>query len=275
MLLLLRVRSARQPEAVLQISTDDLVTVTDVHFHSEGTDDLFWYRIIVPKSGHKERFPVLYLLHGANSGPVEIMERSNVVKLSSASHLITVIPDADFSYYTNAKHTRHARWEDAITEELVRDVKGRFPVLEGREHAGIAGISMGGYGAVKLALKHPEVYAFGGSMSGALDITRRPASLRRWGQTWRIWNIFGVQWNARRDEDVFDLLATKKEMQRTTWFESCGKDDPLISVNERFTRELLKSGENVRTIITLGGHDWQSWNSALPELFTTAEKVLR
>jgi len=158
-------RSARQPEAVLQISTDDLVTVTDVHFHSEGTDDLFWYRIIVPKSGHKERFPVLYLLHGANSGPVEIMEHSNVVKLSSASHLITVLPDADFSYYTNAKHTRHARWEDAITEELVRDVKGRFPVLEGREHTGIAGISMGGYGAVKLALKHPEVYAFGGSMN--------------------------------------------------------------------------------------------------------------
>lgn len=260
---------------MLQISTDDVVTVTDVHFRSEGTDGLFWYRIIVPKGGQKERFPVLYLLHGANSGPVEIMERSNVVKLSGASHLITVLPKADFSYYTNAKHKRHARWEDAMTEELSRDVKSRFPVLEGREHTGIAGISMGGYGAVKLALKHPEMYAFGGSMSGALDITTRPASLKRWGQTWRIWNIFGVQWNVRRDEDVFNLLETRKGMQRSTWFESCGGDDPLVGVNERFTRELRKRDENVRTIITPGGHDWQSWNSAMPELFATAEKALR
>jgi len=61
---------------------------------------VFWYRIIVPKVGPNERLPVLYLLHGANSGPIEIMERSDVVKLSSASHLITAIPDADFSYYT-------------------------------------------------------------------------------------------------------------------------------------------------------------------------------
>src|SRR5205807_9687513 len=131
------------------------------------------------KVRQNERLPDLYLLHGANSGPLEIMERSNVVELSSASHLITVIPDADFSYYTNAKHKRHARWEDAVTQDLPRDVEIRFPVLRGRQHMGVAGISMGGYGAVKLALKHPELYTFVGTMSGALDITRRPASLRR------------------------------------------------------------------------------------------------
>ena len=75
--------------------------------------------------------------------------------------------------------------------------------MKGREHTGIAGISMGGYGAVKLALKHQELYGFAASMSRALDITRRPASLRRWGQTWRIWMIFGVQPRSRKDEDVF------------------------------------------------------------------------
>ena len=268
-------RGPRPPEAVLQISSDDAVTVTDVHFRSPGTDGLLWYRIIVPKGEHNERFPVLYLLHGANSGPVEVMERANVVKLSSASHLITVLPDADFSYYTNAKHKRHARWEDAVTQELPHDVESRFPVLEGREHRGIAGISMGGYGAVKLALKHPGLYAFVGTMSGALDITRRPASLRRWGQTWRIWNIFGVRPNARRNEDVFNLLETMNQMQGTTWFESCGKDDPLISVNERFARELRNSGGDLQMIITPGSHDWRSWNTAMPDLFRTAEKTLK
>jgi putative tributyrin esterase len=134
--------------------------VTDVHFRSSGIDGVFWYRIVIPKIGPNERLPVLYLLHGANSGPVEIMERSDVVRLSSTSHLITVIPDAEFSYFTNAKHKRNAHWEDAVTQELTSDVETRFPVLRGREHRGVAGISMGGYGAVKLALKHPELYAW-------------------------------------------------------------------------------------------------------------------
>src|SRR4029077_1401425 len=140
-----------------------------------------------------------------NSGPVEMMERSEVVKLAADERLIVVIPEAECSYYTNAKHKRHARWEDAITLDLPGDVEGRFPVLKGREHTGIAGISMGGYGAVKLALKHPELYGFAGNMSGSLDITRRAASVPRWGQTWRIWMTFGVRPSTRRDEDVFDL----------------------------------------------------------------------
>jgi S-formylglutathione hydrolase FrmB len=87
---------------------------------------------------------------------------------------------------------------------------------------------MGGYSAAKLVLKHPELYSFRGSMSGALDTTRRYASFRRWSQTWRIWRIFGVRLSARRDEDVFDLLEGAKEVKNATWFASCGKNDPLL-----------------------------------------------
>jgi len=184
------------------------------------------------------------------------------------------MPDGDFSYYTNAKHKFQSRWEDAITQDLTDDVEYRFPVLQGREHAGVAGISMGGYGAVKLALKHPDRYSFAGSISGALDITRRTGSLKRWGQTLRIWNIFGVSAAARRDEDVFNLLSSTKGAQSIVWFESCGKEDPLFSVNQWFARDLIANGANVRTVTTPGGHDWNSWNVALPKLFEMAEKTL-
>jgi putative tributyrin esterase len=268
-------RSPRQPDNVLRVFANEAVTVTDVRFRSSGIDGTFWYRIIVPKMRPDERLPVLYLLHGANSGPVEIMERSDVMKLSIAAHLITVIPDAELSYYTNAKHKRNAHWEDVVTQELTRDVETRFPIRTGREHTGVAGISMGGYGAVKLGLKHPELYTFVGSMSGALDITRREASVPRWGQTWRIWTIFGVRLSARRDEDVFDLLEGANEVQGSTWFESCGKGDPLLAVNERFAHQMNMRGVNLQTIITVGGHDWRSWNAALPDLFAGAEKALR
>lgn len=150
-----------------------------------------------------ELLPLLYLLHGANSNPAEIMERSEPVNLAIAARLIVVMPEADLSYYTNAKHERHARWEDAIVLELPRDVEARFPVMKGSEHTGIAGISMGGYGAVKLTLKHPGHYGCTASMSGPMDITWRRTSVRRWGQTWRIWTIFGVRPGTRKDRRCF------------------------------------------------------------------------
>jgi S-formylglutathione hydrolase FrmB len=165
-----------------QVWNSTTVTVLDVRFPSSSIGSMLWYRAILPAVAPGQRLPVLYLLHGINSSPSEIMERSDVVRLATVARLIVVMPEAGYSYYTNAKHKSHSKWEDAITVELPRDVKARLPLLTEREHTGIAGISMGGYAAVKLALKHPELYSFAGTMSGALDITRRPASLRRWGQ---------------------------------------------------------------------------------------------
>jgi len=268
-------RSPRRPDTVQEVFHDGAVAVMDVHFHSSSIDGMFWYRIIEPQVRPNERLPVLYLLHGIDSDPREVMEHSSVLKLATASRLIIVMPAVGYSYYTNAKHKRNARWEDAVAQELPRDVESRFPVLSGREHTGVAGISMGGYGAVKLALKHPELFGFAGNMSGPLDITRREASLRRWGQTLRIWNTFGVRPDIRRDEDVFDLLTRAVEVKSVAWFESCGNNDVLLSVNERFARKLRERGVSLDLITTSGGHDWQSWNAAMPALFASAEKTLR
>jgi poly(3-hydroxybutyrate) depolymerase len=89
-----------QRQTVQLVLSDDAVTVTDVLFQSASIDGMLWYRAIAPKVGPDERLPVLYLLHGANSGPVEILERSEVVKLAIAERLIVVVPDAKYSYYT-------------------------------------------------------------------------------------------------------------------------------------------------------------------------------
>lgn len=236
---------------------------------------MLWYRVIVPHVQPEQPLPVLYLLHGANSDPRDVTEHSDVVKLSVESQLITVLPEGGYSYYTDAKHKRHSRWEYAITEEIPRDLAARFQVLTGREHTGIAGISMGGYGAVKLALKRPDLYGFVGDLSGSLDITRREASLGRWGQTWRIWTIFGFRRDSRRGEDVFHLLDRAKERRDMLWFESCGKNDVLFDVNQRFAQQLRKRGADLKSVTTPGGHDWQDWNAALPELFKLASTTLR
>jgi len=263
------------PAQTQLVSSDNSVTITDVRFPSRSIKGTLWYRAILPTVKPGERLPVLYLLHGANSDPLEVQRLSDVVHLAISSRLIVVMPEAGYSYYTNARLRPYSHWEDAISGELVHNVDSNFPALTDREHRGIAGISMGGYGAVKLAFKHPELYAFVGSMSGALDITTRPASFRRWSQTWRIWTIFGIRRCTRQDEDVFTLLGKTNNPQNIQWFVSCGKADPLYAVNARFLRRLQERQVAVNSSMTsTGGHDWQSWNKAMPQLFKTASERL-
>ncbi len=268
-------RQGQGVTTVRSIVDNDAVTISDVRFYSPAISRPLWYRIIIPSPRGGARLPVLYLLPGANSSPVEIMDRSEVANLAIAGHLAVVMPDGELSYYTNAKYRQNARWEEAITHDLPDDVLARFPVLSGREHTGIAGISMGGYGAAKLSLKHPDLYGFTGIVSGALDITRRPASLRRWGQTWRNWMIFGFQRSTRRDEDVFAILSSSKKPPQATWFISCGENDPFHAVAEQFARQMRRDGTELSLVTTQGRHDWQSWNEALPQMFRRAGNALR
>jgi S-formylglutathione hydrolase FrmB len=264
-------------EASTQVlSTTGAVTVTDVRFPSPSIASRLWYRAIVPTVAPGERLPVLYLLHGANSDANEMQQSSEAVKYATAERLIVVIPDAHNSYYTNAKHRHHARWEDAIAFDLPHDAEARFPILPDREHRGVAGISMGGYGAVKLALKHPDLYSFAGTMSGAFDITRRSATLHRPIQTLRIWTLFGLHRSVRQDEDIFILLnhAPTSQLQNTKWFVSCGKADVLYPVNTRFLHEMHTRGIPIKGVFTPGIHDWQTWTPTMPLLFKAASEAL-
>lgn len=279
LLLLILCTACRAPElpqtSIQPVSATSAVTVTDVRFPSASIGGLLWYRVIVPTVAPGERLPVLYLLHGGDGDAANLEQQSEAAKFATAERLIVVMPSAHDSYYTNAKLRRHAHWEDAIAFDLSRDVEARFPVLSGRQHRGVAGISMGGYGAVKLALKHPELYSFAGTMSGALDITRRPATLRRGRQAWMIWSIFGLRQSDRMQEDVFELLNRATDLQSVTWFESCGFHDPLYAINARFVREMHAHGVPLEGITTPGFHDWQTWNSTMPLLFEAAGKALR
>jgi len=264
-----------QPASVKLVASDGAATVTDVRFYSAAIGGTLWYRAIVPTVVPGERLPVLYLLPGGMGHPTDMQEQSNAVKQAEAERLIVVSPDPALSWYTNAKHNKNARWEDAIAGDLVRDVDSRFPTLKGREHRGIAGLSMGGYGAVKLALKHPELYGFAGSMSGSYDVTRRWPNLFNPGQSWSEWNIFGFRPSARLDEDVFVLLEHSANPQQIKWFTACGADDSLSSDNAKMLRQLRERGAVVDTVVTAGKHNWQTWDKMLPQLYKDAGESLR
>jgi S-formylglutathione hydrolase FrmB len=268
-------QASTQQAPVQLVSSDAAATVTDIRFPSPALGGQLWYRVIVPNVAPGERLPVLYLLPGGKSNPADTQERANAVQQAIAQRLIVVSPDSGSSWYSNAKHAQCARWEDAITRDLVRDVESRFPVLAGRQHRGLAGVSMGGYGAVKLALKHPDLYAFAASMGGAFDVTRRWPNLFNPGQSWSEWIIFGFRPATRLDEDVFALLDHAALPQSVKWFASCGSDDSFSSDNTRLLHRLRERGASVDTVTTPGAHNWQTWNNMLPQLYADASESLR
>jgi putative tributyrin esterase len=233
------------------------------------------YRVILPTEiPARSKLSVVYLLHGGGGGFRDWSNYTDVARFAERG-LILVMPEGDESYYTNSAEHPLDRWEDYIVNDLISDVEARFPVATGRAHRAIAGSSMGGFGAVKLALKHPELFAFAGGLSSALDVPSRPFSIRRIGQ-WRHYeSIFGPpSGTTRHDNDPFELARTADPDPAKTpfLFLTCGDKEGLLATNESFAKILEQRKFRFVFHIVPGGHNWGQWNARLDELFLTLEQ---
>ena len=109
-----------------------------------------------------QRLPVVYLLHGGGGGFRDWSNFSDVAGFAE-SGLILVMPEGASSYYVDAVDPPEDRFEDYIVRDLIADVETRFPAASGRSNRAIVGLSMGGFGAVTLALRHPDLFGFVGA----------------------------------------------------------------------------------------------------------------
>lgn len=115
--------------------------------------------------------PVLYLLHGLSDDDTAWTRQTSVERYVSALGLAVVMPQAGRSFYADEKHGN--RYWTFLTEELPRVCRSFFRLSDRREDTFVAGLSMGGYGAVKWALRQPERFAAAASLSGALNVAHR------------------------------------------------------------------------------------------------------
>ncbi len=192
----------------------------------------------------------------------------DVIFHSAERGLILVMPEADESYYTNSAERPQDRYEDYIVTDLASDVETRFPAATGRRNRSLVGISMGGFGAVKLALRHPDVYVFAGGLSSALDVPSRPFSITRIQQWRHHRSIFGP-WGSstRHDNDPF-VLARSADPARTPYlFLSCGEQEGLLPANRSFATLLERRHFDHEFQTIPGGHDWNQWNGWLGDCF--------
>jgi len=243
------------------------VKMIDVTFHAVSLNRDMQYRVLLPAHiAPGQKLPVLYLLHGGGGGFHDWSNYSGVARYAELG-LILVMPEGNSSYYTNSADHPQDRYEDYIVHDLVADVEQRLPAASGLTHRAIAGVSMGGFGAVVLALKHPELFVFAGGMSSALDVPSRPFSIKRVGQYRQHSSIFGP-WGSqgRRASDPFVLARSADPAQVPYIFLTCGNQEGLLATNKKFA-DLLQQRHFAYEFHTAhGGHDWNQWDRNLPDL---------
>jgi putative tributyrin esterase len=244
------------------------MVLRDVTFHSAALNREMPYRVILPAViAPNRKLPVVYLLHGNDGGFHDWSNNSDVARYANAS-LILVMPQGDESYYVNAAERPGNRYEDYLVQDLSADIGARFLVAMGRANSAIVGVSMGGFGAVKIALSHPEVFAFAGALSPAIDVPRRRFSLRRI-QQYRAQSLIFGPWGSdtRRRDDPFFLARSVNASEAPYLFLSCGEAEGLLLPNREFAEILKERRVGYEFHAVPGGHDWKQWNDQIPSLF--------
>ena len=243
------------------------VTLRDITFRSAALGRDMQYRVILPLKTADQKLPVVYLLHGGGGGFRDWSNYSDVASFAE-SGLLLVMPEGESSYYTNAVDPPQDRFEDYITHDLISDVESHFPVAAGRANRAIIGISMGGFGAVKIGLRHPDLFAFVGGLSSAIDVPRRAFSVKRLQQSGHYNSIFGPSGSqSGRDNDPFILARTANPEGAPYFFLTCGEQEGLLPANREFAALLAQRHFKFEFHTIRGGHDWNQWNSWLPIVF--------
>jgi S-formylglutathione hydrolase FrmB len=241
----------------------------DIKFFSNALQREMPYRVVLPAgySSTGQKFPVIYLLHGGGGGFRDWTNFSDIAQYAADGHIL-VMPEGESSYYVNSSTKPEDRYEDYILKDLIHDVEQRFPAAQSRDERAIVGISMGGFGAIVLALKHPELFAFAGGMSPALDVPSRPFSIKRISQWRRFRSIFG-SWNGQhqRENDPFVLARSADVTKAPYFFLSCGDKEGLLPANRKFASLLGQQNFKYEFHVAPGGHDWNQWNAQLPAIF--------
>ena len=257
-------------------STESCVRVQDGVFHSAALDRGMKYRLLFPclyEQG-SERFPVLYLLHGLHGDYLDWDTRTHLERYAERYELLIVMPDADDSWYTNSATDAKDKFEDYIAKDLVSEIDGKFRTLRSRHGRAIAGLSMGGYGALKIALRYHDDFAFAGSLSGALNAPQDLGDKRPEFRD-QLLKVFGPPGNAARaDNNVLSLLKSVGTNDLPYFYLACGSADDHLPVNRDFAAQLSSRGAAYEYHETAGGHAWDYWDRSLQDLLKAVAGVI-
>ncbi len=207
----------------------------------------------------EEQYAVLYLLHGY-SGAYDnwIKKKPELQDLASEYSVIIVCPDGQDSWYLDSPIDPKMQFETYITKELVSFIDNKYRTIADPKFRAITGLSMGGHGAMSLALKHPDIYWQCGSMSGGLNIVPFPLK-------WKIKDRLGKYEDNPELWKSHSVVGIAQELESTNQriIFDCGVSDFMFDVNEQLHKVLLEKKIAHDYITRPGNHSWKYWCNSI------------
>src|SRR6476619_6395324 len=204
-------------------------------------------------------FPVLYLLHGLSDDSTAWLRYTSIERYAAPLGLAVVMPQVQRSFYADEVHGE--RFFTFLSDELPEVVQRFFRVSRDREDTFVAGLSMGGYGALKWALHRPGEFAAAASLSGALDLEAigqhecRNSLMQR---------VFDGRIGPR--DDLFALVADADAESLRSLYVGWGTQDHLSEHNVRFVDAATAAGVDVQVDFRAGEHEWGVWDAAIRDV---------
>jgi putative tributyrin esterase len=282
---LLLVVSSCQAQTVGTVTP--VARVEAVKFESKLLGKPVPYNVVLPPlydapQSRALRYPVLYLLHGLGGSSSDwVSPRAHLAAHAAAYRFIIVTPEGGDGWYTDSATVPTDKFETYFLEELIPDVERRFRALPTRDARAIAGLSMGGYGALKFGVKHPQQFALVASLSGAFAAAAwdagdpqllafvKPSIARTYG---------AMDSPTRAANDLFKLFDNLPPERFATLpfiYFDCGTEDFLINSNRALSELLLKRKIPHEYRQLPGAHTWGYWDAQVQEVLKLAARKLR
>lgn len=212
--------------------------------------------VLMPDDGPPPR--VLYLLHGLTDDNTAWTRFTSIERYVQGKRLAVVMPQVHRSFYANEAYGM--RFWDFLSQELPQAVERFFRVSTERDDTFVAGLSMGGYGAMKWALREPSRFGAAATLSGALDLAYIQEYDLRPHMRALVSHVFPGRKVAGTDEDLLHLVKNADPAALPRLMLRCGTDDHLVKQNERFVAACAAAGVDLDAAYAPGAHEWSFWD---------------
>lgn len=229
-----------------------------LHVYSPSMDRSIKVNVVVPDR-QTQPCPVIYLLHGhGGNADSWLLIKPELKQYADRHRLIFVCPDGENSWYWDSPLNPKSQFETFVAKELVGYIDTHYATLPCKQARAIAGLSMGGHGAMWLSLRHPDVFGAAGSMSGGVDIRPFPDN----------WDMKKQIGEKDKYPEVWESHTALSQIERikpgdVALILCCGYDDFFFRVNCEFHECLLAHGIRHDFLVNAGAHNPAYWANAI------------
>lgn len=241
------------------------MALAELNFYSESLGTQQTVNVIIPQrnasgeigienGGAAEKYKCLYLLHGLSDNQTIWLRRTSIERYAQEYGICVVMPFGDRSFYTDMKFG--GKYYTYIAKELPRVIREFFNVSKKREDNYIAGLSMGGYGALKIGMRECETFCAAAGLSSVADIEREK---EMWKQD--AVNIFGLDMKVPDEDDLFKIAEKCSENPlKPRIYMGCGTEDFLYGDNIRLKEKFESLNFDYKYRESPGAHSWDFWD---------------